>query len=459
MTLTINYRGPFVTDTPIPDERKADGIVPAHPGGPLQLSARRWIIFFANLDPRGWDANHSILYQLRADAPDGRIITWGVIDSSIDDWDPLQRGDRYFKTCGMPIAFGVPKGATLDGSPIPHANVFAVKWYRVAQLRRKGAIVQPNCVSGGTWPRELDWPEGFAVQEQTMRLEWMQFRLNDREDDIQPLTQPAQVRQRGYEAGDAFCSLGPGFQVNHAMKPPVKADPAGAEWYDVNSFTPYREHKRAGASAAAVGYRFNPAIGLYEWTHTGLPAVLPDREFRECSVNRMGDDWIIAARSITPDGRTCWFRTEDPFRGFGEPSLTPSDHGPRIAFLCGDGQLRLFGNTVNRSPLFCWDVNPRDFSLSNRQLIVDAEAEGLPFHFPFADMAKLSPVYHDNRQLLLHRMITRRQTACRYDLEVPVSDAEHEQAGIYASEFIYSDAVEPAWCFDPAAGVLSAHPA
>ena len=43
----------------------------------------------------------------------------------------------------MPIAFGVPKGATCHGSAIHHANVFVVKWYRVAQLARNGAIVQP----------------------------------------------------------------------------------------------------------------------------------------------------------------------------------------------------------------------------------------------------------------------------------------------------------------------------
>ena len=59
--MTINYRGPLITDTSIPGVRKADGIIPAHPGGgALQLSADRWIIFYAGLDPRGWDANHSI---------------------------------------------------------------------------------------------------------------------------------------------------------------------------------------------------------------------------------------------------------------------------------------------------------------------------------------------------------------------------------------------------------------
>ena len=440
MTLEISYHGAFITDTPLPGERKADGIIPAHPGGgAMQLSADRWIIFFANLDPRGWDANHSILYQLRAGAPDGRVIAWGVIDSSIEDWDPLERGDRYYKACGMPIAFGVPKGATHRGAPISHANVFAVKWYRYAQLQRDGMLVQPNDDPAGPWPEAFRWPEGFDVQARTFRLEWMQFRLNDDETDIEPLTQPAVLRQRGYEAGDAFCNLGSGVQVNHAMKPPVKADPAGAEWVDVNGFS---------AGAAAVRYSFNPGIGLYEWTHTGPLVVLPGRTFAECSVNRIGEDWIIAARSITPDGNTCWFRTDDLFRTFGRPVLTRSAPGPRIAFLCGDGRLRLFGNTVNRSPLFCWDVNHEDFSLADPRTILDAAAVGLPFHFPFVDMAKLSPVYADNRQLLLYRMITRRQTACHCDGGHDVSPDEHEQAGIYASEFVYSDVVEPAWRFD-----------
>ena len=447
--LTIDYRGPLITDTPLRGERKADGILPAHPGGgAMQLSSTRWILFFAGLDPRGWDANHSVIYQLRADAPDGRIITWGLIDRTVEDWDPFGRGDRYFKACGMPIGFGVPKGATCRGVAIPHANVFVVKWYRLAQLPRCGAIVQPNDDSSEDWPEELRWPEGFGVQDETFRIEWMQFRLNDQEDDIEPLTRPSLLRQRGYESGDAFCSIGRGFKTNHAMKPPVKANPAGSEWIDVNGFRPYGRGKGDHASAATVRYMLNPTTGLYEWTQTGPLTSLPGRSFGECSVNRMGEDWIIAARSCGPDGSTCWFRTADPLHALGEPTLTPWSLGPRTVFLCGDGRLRLFGNTVNRSPLFCWDVNPLDFSLSNQRTILDAKAEGLPFYFPFVDMAKLSPVYNHDRQLLLYRVITRRQTAGRYDTEHDVSPAEHEQAGIYASELTYSDAVEPAWCFD-----------
>ncbi len=446
--LTVTPPTAVVTDAQLPGHSKRDGVIPAHPGGgALQLSANRWIVFFAGLDPRGWDANHSILYQLRADRPTGRVIARGIIDPSVENWDPLSCGDRLFKSCGMPIAFGVPKGATQNGLPLPHANVFAVKWYRVAQALRDGAILQPNDESHTTWPMNQRWPEGYAIQNQTFRLEWMQFRLNDREDDIEPLAGPTLLCEAGFCGSEHYCSLGPGYKINHAMKPPVPTDPSARQWIDVNTFTPYSGNTTGQMGLAAVRYAFNPKTGLYEWSQTGALRLLPDRSCGECSVNLIGDTWIIAARSFRPDGDTCWFRTRDPLRTLGQPTVTPCPHGPRTVFLCGDGRLRQFGHTRNRSPLYCWEVNLKDFSLNNKTLIVDAHSSGMPFHMPFIDMPKLSPPDGSDRQTLLYRVITRRQTACHYDTEQPISPEEHREAGIYSSDLIYTRPTEPMWEF------------
>ena len=104
----VRYLGPLISDTGVAGETKADGVIPAHPGGGcIQASQDRWIVFFATLDTRGWDSNRSILYQVRKEAPDGPVVREGVIESCREDWDPLGRGDKLFKSCGMPIAFGV----------------------------------------------------------------------------------------------------------------------------------------------------------------------------------------------------------------------------------------------------------------------------------------------------------------------------------------------------------------
>ena len=73
--LKVRYLGPLITNTAVPGERKSDGVIPAHPGsGALRVAEDRWIIFYATLDLAGSDCNRSILYQLRADTPDGPML-------------------------------------------------------------------------------------------------------------------------------------------------------------------------------------------------------------------------------------------------------------------------------------------------------------------------------------------------------------------------------------------------
>jgi hypothetical protein len=124
-----------------------------------------------------------------------------------------------------------------------------------------------------------------------------------------------------------------------------------------------------------------------------------------------------------------------------------------MAFVCADMSLRLFTNPLTsvrdgpRNPLCAWEVDPASFELSNPQLILDATAAKLPFFSPLIDMCKLCP-NQGRRQLLLFRVITRRQTA-HQDLEHPLTPQEHALAGIHHSEIIYGDDVPEPWEFAP----------
>jgi len=477
MLAEVNYRGPLITDTGTPGETKRDGVIPAHPGGGcLRASRNRWIIFFATLDPNGWDCSRSILYQLRADRPDGPLVKEGVVEACIDDWDPLERGDRFFKGNGMPVAFGVPRGAIRRGKPMSNANLFVVKWWRHAHLHKGGHIHHPYAHPP---IYKHIWPEGPHILNLTLRVEWMQFRLNDREDDIEVLAPPRMMRQRGFETGEAFCELGPNFTMNHSMKAPCPVDDDFLEWMEMDTFVPYARCENAarrtaqapngvgarshivsgGPLVAAVRYRFNQQSGLYEWVQTGRPWSLPGRRLSESTANRLGDDWIIAFRSSYPDGATCWFRTDDPLHNIGRPTISPPDcMVPRTSFFCADGTLRLFMNDVppvraphERTPLCCWDVSPKDFSVSDRRVILDARKQGMPFYNPFVDMAKLCP-HQGRRQLLLFRVITRRQTADQ-DMDQPITAREHAEAGIHYAELVYREDVPEPWRFAAEQGI------
>ena len=111
MLVDIRYRGGFLTDTSIPGERKSDYVIPAHGNGALRASRSRWIVFASTLDPIGWDAVKSIIYQIRSDAPDGPVLNEGIVCSAISGWDPFNEGATLRKVHGMPMAFGTPKGA------------------------------------------------------------------------------------------------------------------------------------------------------------------------------------------------------------------------------------------------------------------------------------------------------------------------------------------------------------
>src|SRR5690606_35741432 len=134
---------------------------------------------------------HSIIYQLREGQPDGRLLRENFIAQGDEAWDAAGDGRKYVKLLRHPMAFGVPKGALIDGRPAVNANVFAVQW----------------CVgAGGVLDREAGiYKPDPTMQKKFHRVHWCQFRLNDAEDDIEILQGDRPLRQKGYEEGPAFC--------------------------------------------------------------------------------------------------------------------------------------------------------------------------------------------------------------------------------------------------------------
>lgn len=435
----IIYKGVFIGDTTIPGEQKKDWLQPSHPYC-WQLSRDRWMWVFQTRGFSGIDAEHSILYQIRGGSPDGAILKEALLAKFRDDWDPFSDGSRYWKIHGHPKVFGVPRGALGENDEVvAHHNVFVAVWYTQARAVVDGKLLDPHA---------------DEKLENTQHLEWVQFRLNESGFDIELLTKPAMLRQKGYESGEAICSLSEHrIRMNHWARPPEPLDAAYTRWLDTPHFN--------NNGIAAIEYRFNPETKLYEWTRTGrLVKSEPGKgKFFEGSINRVGDEWILCVRNrghVLEGHRgscTAWFRTRDPFVDWGEPTYAPapSSYCPRTAWLMPDGVLRIFSGDIaasphrqKRDPLFCWDVSPDDFSVSNVCTILDGRRT-LGMELPMIGFAKLSPV-HNNRQLLTFRVTTQNHQHPT-DRWPAVTPHDLAQTGAHYCEIIYDRDVPNAWRF------------
>jgi hypothetical protein len=441
----IEPMGPLVADTSLPGERKADDVFPAHPNG-IQLSRGRWLIVFATRGYRFMDDDRSILWQIRDGAPDGPVVREGAFSLARDGWIPPGSTMPCFKQHGHPVAFGVPKGALVGGRVPPHANLFVAKW------------------------RVLGIPMDrlrYTESNPTVGVEWLQFRLNDREDDLEILEPSAQLRQKGLGEGPAFCAPKgapcPAW-MNQTFIPAVPFNAEATEWADVNHFEGWR--------CAALRYRYSAARHRYEWVETGALLGGPEQGYFECSLLRLADhDWVVAlrCRKRRREAGSAWIRTADPFARLPTPvrSEVPRSDTPLPAFLCADGVIRLFANDHslsapprgNRNPLRCWDVDPSGFVLSNPRVVFDTFDAGLPMSpacDPGVDMAKLLPHGGGRAQILIHRLRTG-----AVDMSVPegpepvvrpvlASAVEKQTVGIYAARIVYTAPAPAAWAFaDP----------
>lgn len=266
MIQRISHLGKLIDDTGIPGEQRSDQVAPTHGNG-AQLAANRFMTLVATRSFRGCDDDRSIIWQLRRDSYDGPIIKQGMFAESIDDWYPLGGKYRCVRQHGCPVMFGVPKGALINGVTPAHANVFAVKWRKVARV----------FVPEGGYIMFMSQPD--EVRGRTQCVEGCQFRLNDAEDDIDVLQPVHQLRQLGYEDGETVADHGLA-RMNQTFVQAVPLNADANEWVDVNHF--YDGGGDVGAQSvalrpgdgsrlAALRYRFNADRGVYEWVETSQP--------------------------------------------------------------------------------------------------------------------------------------------------------------------------------------------
>jgi hypothetical protein len=446
--LSIEHQGVLIRECTLPGETRQDDVVPRHANG-LQVSRDRWLVLYMTHGFRGVDDERSIIYQLRRAAPDGPVMKEGFLARAQADWDPLGEGGRsagqgkcYFKQHGHMVAFGVPKGALIGGRSVPHANLFVAKWRVLARVLDKKQNLLEHKV------------QDAEATQRTQNVEWVQFRLSDREDDIEILQPVSHLRQQGYEQGARFCRHAEVQYMNQTFVPAVPLDAACTQWADCNHFDQ--------RWVAALKYRFHPRRGLYEWVETGPLLSAPKKSLMEASLARAGDQWVIAARLRGGQG-VAWLRTPDPFAPLPAPLFPaePPTNSPLTVFRCGDGVLRLFTGDPKasphrngRDPLYCWEVQPEQgFACLGRRVIYDSVQAGLPLRrevSPKVDFCQLFPP-HGRTQLVVHSVCTR---AYNHPYEnrpgiPPLTASEKAPCAVYYARITYQHDCPAPWEFPP----------
>jgi hypothetical protein len=436
----IDVKGKLIHECGIDGERRSDDVYPGHPNG-CQLSRDRWLLVYATRGWRNVDDDRSIIYQLRADQPDGELIREGMLRRTIDDWDPDGDGSRHVMQLGHPIVFGVPRGAVIDGRPAPQANVFVASW-------RRNNFGRVNPDTGLVHERVTD------DVERRLRVENVQFRLNDSGDDIELLTPVELATERGYEKGSEFCSRGAFDWMNQNFTQPIPFDDLACEWISINHFS--------GGKVAAIKQRYNPGRGLYEWVETGPMLSTEGWEHIETSIVRSGDGWLIFTRSHcegpVPLGANGLVATPDPFKTLSEPFFTRyrSRRTPITLYNCPDGAVRLFTGDPEvspyrnpRNPLYCWEVDTEKFILGERHEIFDNIAEGLlpEESSPKSEMCKLLPHGGGREQVLVWRVRAMNIGLAGYHGLPAITEEMKEAHGIYHARIRYDQDLPGMWTF------------
>ena len=363
------------------------------------------------------------------------MLREGILARAADDWDALGDGRRSVRQHGHPVAFGVPRGALLGGRPAPQGNLFVAKWRRVARLfdARRNLVVH-----------QKETPDLRG----TLGVEWVQFRLNEAEDDLEILEPVRPLRQRGYEAGPRFCSAPEVGAMNQSFVQAVPLDAACTEWADVNHFDQRR--------VAALRYRYDPARHRYDWVQTGPflngPELPPDRGGAGPrggrGVGRLGPHRGRHRGGLGAHGRPLrrvaagdaggGAAVQRTVHGLPLPGRRPAPVRRRPAALA----LR-----PPRDPLYCWEIDPRTFVASAPRVVFDTVAAGLPFRAeatPIADMCKLLP--HLGRAQVAAFRVRVRAIDHPY-VGVLLNEAERGHSAIYHAELTYDRAYPDAWSF------------
>ncbi|MBI1830405.1 MAG: hypothetical protein HYR84_03030, partial [Planctomycetes bacterium] len=421
----IKPAGMFIKESTSPGETRKDDVVPRH-AVCVQASKTRWLIVYTTHGYRGVDDERSVLYQLRKDAPDGVVIKEGFLARAIADWRPAgvpapPEGKSYFKQLGHAVAFGVPKGAVIDGKPAPHANAFVAQWRVLGRV----LVNKENRLE-----KTLADP---VLYEKTQDVEWMQFRLNDNEDDLE-ITQP--IRKLRPRDTDRL----PAAWMNQTFCPPIPFNASATEWVMCNHF----EKGRIGV----LKFFYGPGATRYGWVETSPLMDAGKRPLSEASIAKAGGEWLITARS---NGQIAWMKTKNPFAA-DPPGWTfwkpPVVSAPHTMFLCADKTLRLFtgdssasAQKYDRDPLYAWDIEHEAAAgLKNRRVVFDSLAEKLDMRRvvrPRVDFAILFPP-HEKTQLLVYSVTPRAYNHPYEGTSIPPANAADKAAsGLYFSRITY----------------------
>jgi len=439
---SIEHLGQFIRECTLSGETRGDDVVPRHANA-IQMSSSRWLVIYSTHGYRGVDDEHSIVYQVRRDAPDGPVLKEGFLSRGHPGWQiagtpPPADGQTYYKQHGHMVAFGVPKGAIIGGKPAPHANLFVAKWRVAARV----LDIKSNFLLHST--------RGLSDRRAGQGVEWVQFRLSDKEDDIEILQPAGLLRQKGFETGPAFCNASVEW-MNQTWCPAVPVTGDFTEWADSNHFD--------GERVAALKYRYNAKTHRYEWDEIGPLIDGAGRKFFEASLVHLNDEWLVAGRGNKEVG---WARTRDPFASWSPLTFVkePPINSPLTVFRCADGVVRLFsGDGVAsplrnaRDPFYCWDIQTQgEISASNRREIFSTVSGKLPIR-PASqaklDFCEVFPL-HGRTQLVVHGVSTR---AMNHPYEgypsIPImNDEEKNACGLYYARITYRKAPPSLWTFE-----------
>ena len=375
----VQMKGVLIHGSTIEGQTRYDGIYPAHADA-IQVSSNRWMILYSNRGFMGDDNYKSLVYQIRRDSLDGPLVREGILEKSRSFQLDHDESTTYSTQLGSPHMFGVPKGLE-KLHPAGNANIFVARWYIRHNLLRRA--------SEGTLKLSAN---RILPGIRSSGVQWVQYKLNESEDDIEIIQAPSMFTQKGFEESDSFCELGPDITMNHGFSRPFPLNDDQTHWCDVIT----------AGGIAPVKFEFNPSMGKYEWTEVGTRIGDADYSLGEPSIVQVNDSFIIAARTgergwnkpnwKMKKGTIAWVRLDDPFSYNSYEIIYPEDarNGRAAPFTLAkmaDEGLRVFSNDdynspypeLNRNPLYVWDIDPgQGFQRMNRQVVYDGVALQLP---------------------------------------------------------------------------------
>ncbi len=432
-TIRFNYKGPFIIESDLPGESKQDFAVPNYATG-LRVSTNRWLIVYDTVDSRGADFWRSVMYQIRADAPDGRIVKSGFI-AQLEVLDSLV-GDRYpcWKGYGNPNVFGMP--CLAPGTPSsPTAGLVAISYNSRIEMMVDGRLVQHLPTLTPHWPKDVsadDWFDALARlgSPRVMR----QFRFNPATDELLPVS-PAEP-----------CPTVQPVRLRHDLQGivnwgnPVRMDEQGLSWLEV-LVDPTED-----SLLVMRRYDFDAAAGLYRMTDSVMQHQdRPDFRAGEPSLAQIGpNDWLVAARCFKNSGNTLLYRTTDPMTSLGEATELATTFGQRMLYRFADGSIRLTLNHQKespyqdrRNPLYCYRIDPETLQAVEKSTVFDSRAAGLNLHVPFVDHTHLFESHRLGTQLLTFRLIAEAMVWNRPDMQA-VTPEEMRIGGLHCCEVTFA---------------------